>query len=593
MSVSVISKPALLTDLPEVKVEGEFVYNFFASDERVNETGITYADDAIDQDFNVISTSDITNASSNAYYGRSAKVPRLIKLTITPPSVSSQTTTRATATQREVANNTFARVGLSIIDTGVDKLIFNVLSSSNIPTDQASPDNDVISTLGSSIQPEGYRYASSDYLSKKESSISSLLRGIEQGFSLLPNVCADLINASLNSTKNLYVDELASSLLNTTTAGLEQIQQQASIENPYEIRESNYSIVLEDASRTSGIPTSSANLNNYLVGYVIQKFGIKNDGTTSFFPEKVIKNPSCTFILDPEVAYGSRYKYRVSAIYLCEFNASVTASGEEDGTRVIQSFFTSRGSDVTIDCIEDLAPPPPVDLKFRFRADNTGLNITWNFPINMQLDIKKFQVFRRKTTSESFELLQVYDFDDSVVKSTDPENVPVNLITKSTFPITIHRDTTFTKNSRYIYAICAIDAHGYTSNYSTQLEATYDRYRNRINTRAISNAGAPKPYPNIYLLRDTFIDTMKMSGYTRLNIYFDPEYITIKDDNDNDLDHILFNGSGEDDNSYKLMIVNTDMQKSETLTIEINDSYIVPATVTPSRSRVFSPTNNF
>ena len=84
-----------------------------------------------------------------------------------------------------------------------------------------------------------------------------------------------------------------------------------------------------------------------------------------------------------------------------------------------------------------------------------------------------------------------------------------------------------------------------------------------------------------------------MSGYTKLNIYFDPEYVTIKDDNDYDLDHILFNGSGEDDNSYKLMIVNTDMQKSETLTIEINDSYIIPATVTPTRSRVYSPTNNF
>lgn len=593
MSVSIISKPALLTDLPEVKVEGEFVYNFFASDERVNETGITYFDGVPGQDFNVTSTSDITNASSNAYYGRNAKVPRFVRLTITPPVVSRQTARITQAAQREVASNTFDRAGLSIIDTGVDQLIFNVLSSSNIPVDQAAPDNDIISTLGSSIQPEGYRYASSDYLSKRESSISSLLRGIEQGFSLLPNVCADLINGSLNSTKNLYVDELASSLLNTTTLGLEQIQQQALIKNPYEIRESNYAIVLEDVARTSGIPTNSTSLNNYLVGYVVQKFGIKNDGTTTFFPEKVVTNPNSTFVLDPEVAYGSRYKYRVSAIYLCEFNASVTARGEEDGTRVIQSFFTSRGSDVTIDCNEDLAPPPPVDLKFRYRADNTGLNITWNFPINTQLDIKKFQVFRRKSTSEPFELLQVYDFDDSIIATPDPENVPVNLITKSTFPITIHRDTTFTKNSRYIYAICAIDAHGYTSNYSTQLEATYDRYRNRINTRVISNAGAPKSYPNIYLLRDTFIDTMKMSGYTRLNIYFDPEYITIKDDNDYDLDHILFNGSGEDDNSYKLMIVNTDMQKSETLTIEINDSYIVPATVVPSRSRVYSPTNNF
>ena len=155
MSVSIISKPALLTDLPEVKVESEFVYNFFSSDERINETGILYVDSTATRDFNATSTSDITNASSNAYYGRNAKVPRFVKLTITPPVVSRQTSRITQVSQREVANNTFDRAGLSIVDTGVDQLIFNVLSSSNIPADQAAPDNDIISTLGSSIQPEG------------------------------------------------------------------------------------------------------------------------------------------------------------------------------------------------------------------------------------------------------------------------------------------------------------------------------------------------------------------------------------------------------------------------------------------------------
>jgi hypothetical protein len=218
------------------------------------------------------------------------------------------------------------------------------------------------------------------------------------------------------------------------------------------------------------------------------------------------------------------------------------------------------------------------------------LNITWNFPVNLQRDIKKFQVFRRATTSEPFQLIKVYDFDDSVVKTPDPEQVPERLISRSILPTTLHHDTDFNKNSRFIYAICAIDARGLTSNYSVQLEATYDKYRNKINTQVISRSDAPKPYPNIFLNRDTFIDTMKMSGYTRLNIYFDPELITVNNADGIDLKHIQFNNNRGDDNTYKLMIVNTDFQQSQVLDIKINDSYVQPPVITPSTARVFSPT---
>jgi hypothetical protein len=269
----------------------------------------------------------------------------------------------------------------------------------------------------------------------------------------------------------------------------------------------------------------------------------------------------------------------------------LTESGSAVDDRIIVRYvlFASRGTSVAVICEENIAPPPPVDLKFRYRADNTGLNITWNFPVNLQRDIKKFQVFRRRSTSESFQLIAVYDFDDSVVKSADPEQVPERLIRRSILPTTLHRDTSFDKNSRFIYAICAIDAHGLTSNYSVQLEASYDRYRNKINTRVISRSDAPKPYPNIFLNRDTFVDTMKMSGYTKLSIYFDPEVLTVTDDAGNDLQHILINRDA-DDNYYKLMIVNTDLQQSQVLDVKINKTYTTPPVITPSTARVFVPT---
>ena len=121
-----------------------------------------------------------------------------------------------------------------------------------------------------------------------------------------------------------------------------------------------------------------------------------------------------------------------------------------------------------------------------------------------------------------------------------------------------------------------------------QLEVTYDRYRNRVNTRVISRSNAPKPYPNIFLNQDTFVDTMKMSGYTRLKVYFNPEYIAVADQNGRDMEHVKFNNSSED-NTYKLMITNTDFQQSQTLDIKINDTYVQPPVITPSTARVFFP----
>jgi hypothetical protein len=224
------------------------------------------------------------------------------------------------------------------------------------------------------------------------------------------------------------------------------------------------------------------------------------------------------------------------------------------------------------------------------------LAVTWQFPVNLQRDIKKFQVYRRSSISEPFRLLRVFDFDDSIIKTEDPDLIPAQLITTSTLPCTLYKDASFTKDSKFIYAIVAVDAHGLSSNYSMQIEVTYDKYRNRIINKIISRSGAARPYPNIYLNVDTFVDTMKMSGYKKLNVYFDPDYAkvqqtTVSTDGSStrspvDFDHIVFSNES-DDNNYKLMIVNTDMQKSQTLTLKIKNNYVEPNELEGTTSRVF------
>jgi hypothetical protein len=118
--------------------------------------------------------------------------------------------------------------------------------------------------------------------------------------------------------------------------------------------------------------------------------------------------------------------------------------------------------------------------------------------------VKKFQVFRRASIDEPFQLLKMYDFDDSEIKAEENETVFQGLVEVQSNPSTLYIDPDFKKDSKFIYAVVSIDAHGLTSNYSDQFEVTFDRFKNRVIKKRISASGAPKPYPNMYLSADTF-----------------------------------------------------------------------------------------
>ena len=643
MPETTLSKPALLADVPEIDdIKIKFVYNFFTADERVNGNSDKYGEGGFTSTrINLsnaaytsnISTTNITDESLRKFYGRKSVFPRFIKITFASPRRGTTTPAASMASPtaeamrafgrgatttvpfttptsfgeygfssaisridadkiyRETALNVFGRTGVSIVDTEIDKSAYNRLAgsaTSQSGASSASPSQRIINAIKNSLQPNGYRYAATDAREGVSDAMKEKLQNLDFGFSYLSNTAGSITAVSLNSVKNIYVDEIAS-----TQSRLDEIESQAITLDPYVINANDYEAFLNYVD----IPVESSSQSNVLVGYIIQKFSRDVDGSTTLFEEIIKLDPRASSFLDPDIVYGSYYTYKILALYACKFVVTQETSEGDAGTTTDRNItkyalFASKGTSKSILCEELIAPPPPVDLSFRFSGDNTGLKITWNFPINLQLDIKKFQVFRRKSVSDPFQLIRVYDFDDSLIKTVSPENVPESLITRSLFSTTIHKDTEFTKNSRFIYAICAIDAHGLTSNYSVQLEASYDRYRNRINTRVISRSDSPKPYPNIFLNKDTFVDTMKMSGYTRLNIYFDPEYIQITNQDGVSQNHVAFAGTRikGSDNSYKLMIVNTDFQQSQTLDIKINDSYVQPPVITPSTARVFSPT---
>jgi hypothetical protein len=594
------------------------VYNYYKSNERTseNETGnsqggpvgtFSFTGQLANQSDMIANMSNVTNRDLYQFYGRNAVYPRFAKITFTKPvnaiegNLTSEQKTRLknelSKIGREGTSSLFSRYAVEITDTASDSSLYNVSNASSagitgqleIPSNvDPTPDdvynNSLLNALNRVIQAKGYDFVKSD--STIGNPVVNAVKGFQNGFSFLPQVSQDIVEGSLQNMKNIYMDEIQFLLESSR-----DVQNTSKRSDPLKIKRSDFDADLPSFKKIPRSNSSSGALKNELIGYIVQKFSFNEDGTVKVYPETVIDSPSNTTFIDPDVAYGARYRYRVLCLYKSDFEAIDYSDGRSQRV-IISSLFASNGTDSIIDCIDKVAPPPPVDLKFRYRADESGLAITWNFPVNLQNDIVKFQVLRRSTVSEPFELIKEYSFDSSEVTSFNPESVPDNLIQKSILPVTIHRDTEFTKDSKFIYAIVAIDAHGLSSNYSIQLEASYDRYRNRVNTRLISPSDAPKPYPNIFINNDTFIDAMRMSGYTKLNIYFDPEYgkvtQTNSDGNVVDLEHILFKDNS-DNNVYKLMITNTDFQVSRVLDIKINNDYAISPVVNVTTARVFRP----
>ena len=77
----------------------------------------------------------------------------------------------------------------------------------------------------------------------------------------------------------------------------------------------------------------------------------------------------------------------------------------------------SEGVSDAILCVENKPPPPPTNLRANFDFVRLIPRISWQFPINKQRDIKRFQVFKRHSFNEPFTLMAEYDFDNSVSKT--------------------------------------------------------------------------------------------------------------------------------------------------------------------------------
>jgi len=300
------------------------------------------------------------------------------------------------------------------------------------------------------------------------------------------------------------------------------------------------------------------------IGHVLERYEVGNQDVISSKKVRYFTNPNVTSFVDLEIKYGAEYVYNVRSLIM------MTATTVIDDEFYRSTFLiASRPSTFSSIVGEEHVPPPvPPDFNFHWDYSNASLQLNWSFPVNRQRDIKGWQVFRRKTIKNPYELIAYLDFDDSMVKTPMKETIDKSLIKKFKSSTSFFVDNEFDKDSDYIYAICAVDAHGMTSNYSQQFRVMFDRIQNKIIKHLISQSGAPKQYPNMYLKRELSIDSVKSSKCVKMKVYFDPEYLKVTNNEGSDL---KFLKTQNRDGLYRIMMLNTDRQLQSNIDISVLD----------------------
>jgi hypothetical protein len=601
MSVTLPSNHVTVIDVPEVqKFNGEFVYNFFVPDEATNATGDVvrkFAQKRTDQiDINL--DEKVTS-----------RLPRYVKLSYVPIILHSTNNSVDDSTIRDRKlgkstdevpliktyydkiqfEDTFSGENFTVIDFNdktIDRKLHTIISGTWHVFTKGTEETPALSTqeLATNINKYTSRFVDKNFLNTflNASDKSNAFYYDSNGVQIRDSVIERLKNVKMHMQLNgKFASKITSMILsglsthvNNFLPAFEQyaaIEQDAINNSTSNIFTSDYLSAVDHIS-VSEITSKTAHVGSTskVVGYVIDKQELVNGEWQDREPI-IIDNASITSALDFKVKFYSTYKYAIRTIVLLEIPAVVADRSDVVMARVLVS---SRKSTPTIvRCFENIPPPPPTDFQFIWNYKTNKLNLTWTFPPNRQRDVKKFQIFRRSNINEPYQLQAQYDFDDSVTKAEQIETpakelVHVQLQGNDPAPILNYVDHEFTKNSRYIYTLCCIDAHGLSSNYCDQFEITFDKYKNRLIKTSISGPGAPKAYPNMLLNTDTFVDVVYDTGHTTVKVIFDPDHLTVYDADGNDLNLLVISDKFSD---YKLQFVNLDAQKERVLDVNLVD----------------------
>lgn len=598
MSISYPSKKFTLLDVPEVReFNASFKYNFFVTDEKSNESGDPRFQGSLDVD------------SKNSII---KKIPRWVEFNISPVDLRTNI----------AVDNEFL---LNISDPkNVNDLIYNNL-------EKIQNENELVGKGYSalSLQDLAFSNKSSDLLNgslnirNTQNKNKKNLNTRTEGIKALNGMTSDLIkgkflkdmSGQLEQVGANFFDHSKQLALPNVPVQITQLKQHLLVNekfihnivlkavadptSPYmnELSQQLASAINIQSAATERVTSNIIHDYQYdpiitpisvdkvdpdkftsaakIIGYIIDKSELLPDRTVKNHSPIIVVGSSSSVAVDLKIKYAAVYRYSIRSIALVQFQA---IDEETSQTYAVSGLLTSQSSkEIEVKCQDYYPPEPPADLDFVWDYGEKKLMIMWSFPVIPQRDIKRFQVFKRADINLPFELQIEYDFDDSEIPEPRSERPRASNVIEMKSPMTTYWDYEFTKDSFAIYSLCSIDAHDLSSNYSMQYAVWFDQVNNKLMKKLISPSGAPKPYPNFYLIENVDLigvssnltnDCMKDTGHTSCKIYFDPEYLSVKGDNNNHLD--LWATTQEGGN-YLLQFINVDRQKSQTVNINVSD----------------------
>lgn len=587
------SRSFTIVDVPEPrKVEAKFVYNFFTSDERINSTGDPRVRGIANKNLQ-----KMINAGS-----LNLEVPRYVEVSFDEVHIDAGNYGDA------ASQILFDKSILSKIDS--EETITNVGFAALRETDDRSTLR-IKQKFEALSKALGIEFTDSEQTKKIASTLGVSQSRIQEILSPLKDPSLLLVNAKKIPNNDSSVFQMASMakihsqinkrLMSAVLHGADDtsplsknsvISQAKSISEKF-VSEADQFLLsdldVEPAFQPLNQPIETTDpkkiLGASVIGYVVIRHQYGDEGELIGSRAFVLPGRSNNKYIDSEILYGTSYSYEIRAIV--KVDAVVEGSilfdeGQDLENKTnwrIDFLVSSRPScSIRVRTEEFQAPNEPDGLFYRFNYDaSQGLIMTWQIPSGRSRDTKYFQVFRRKTIFDPFVCIAQIDFDDSIVRNVLREQVRSDRIFSYPGATTFYQDVNFTRESKYIYAVVAIDAHGFSSGYSVQTEVGFDKIKNALVMRSISRGGAPKQYPNFYVdprednnvLVDSFSqDAIFDSGHKKMTIYFTPDA------------RVLQTGNGDSENAfvtnmqngtYSLHFINLDLQKAATTTVTIAD----------------------
>lgn len=276
------------------------------------------------------------------------------------------------------------------------------------------------------------------------------------------------------------------------------------------------------------------------VGYSISKYDFLLNKLEETF--EVYSNS----FVDNKILYGKTYLYEVRPIYAVTSNI--------DNTNQVICFIADDSSELKVECIETTNPPPPSNISFDLKSKK--LQIKWDYRQNTYAmpdeprdeatyyiitdDVKGAQIFYRNSLEEPYMLLKHINFNKTKTESLKirtSEVISDELIVNyenGTDPTPKSFITSIRANQDYYFALCSVDAHGNTSDYSVQYYVRRNNVTGELHVKTISNEGAWKQYPNMLLNKQIVKPAFQASNFNKIEIYLNPDTANTTPDIDPD-----------------------------------------------------------